>query len=264
MKGPDISYVTRGSSERWQKPSFRGQYRGLTRPRGNNEEKTRHATGCAKFIRIRVKTLGYQRAGEEGRRWKVVEEAGSRPSEAQPGSLRSVFYDRIDYPRLCTWVSSPTNVCRTRAVSRPPLHGLSETARGFSYGPFLRLASSGSGGQHAAGGGGRRREEDRLNPSSTVHREFPNICRTWNRRSELDADKWLIFLSRRYTPPVAVPPSRTSISSCLSWAGSLMARPSRGTTRHDAARRSLPTPPTGFSSNKSPTLLPFSAGLVSR
>lgn len=165
---------------------------------------TKIPTIRAKFISDAVKTPRYQRVERRERGEEIESDRRRRRESArrtrQPGSLRSVFYDRIDYPRLCTWVSSPTNVCRTRAVSRSPLHGLSETARGFSYGPFLYPRFLCCVLAVRRTGGGCR---SNLNPSSSVHREFSNICRTWNRRSELDADKWLIFLSRRYTPPVA-------------------------------------------------------------
>lgn len=49
--------------------------------------------------------------------------------------VRSVFYDRIDYPRTCTWGTSATYVCQTSEQSKV-FHGLELTDR-FSYGPLL-------------------------------------------------------------------------------------------------------------------------------
>lgn len=51
---------------------------------------------------------------EKGGEWKAEAEGKGGPS------LRSVFYDRIDYPRVCTWVSWPTNACQGLYPS-PPL-----------------------------------------------------------------------------------------------------------------------------------------------
>lgn len=49
--------------------------------------------------------------------------------------VRSVFYDRIDYPRACTWGTWATYVCQTSEQSKV-FHGLELTDR-FSYGPLL-------------------------------------------------------------------------------------------------------------------------------